>query len=216
MTFVALGFIGDSAQALTFQTFSSRTDWERAVGGFTTEDFNSFSSGQTSFRNTTVNLTDFSIQATTNGNNFLNYIGTPRFTEYNIDDTPVINGLTEADTPIFFDVKFSSQIVAFGFDYKNIGATDPETAQITIEGQSFVPDTSQGFLGVIATDGSFTNIRFSSYDSDTDKAIGNGFGLDNFSYASASPTAVPEPSTILATGLVMGIGTFFKKKKSQQ
>jgi len=176
--------VSSSAHALSFTTFVDETAFRSAAGTLSTETFNSFTV-DTSFRNGTVNLTDFSLTGIGNITN--NIIDVPPlvFPVVNIDGTQLVLRVTCGSTG--FNVTFNAPITAFGATFNSTSDDGLTRLQVGADTFGNITSITQGnteFYGFIA-DGNFTTLTFNSPNAGLD-----GFGADNFLYTSAA-TPVP-------------------------
>jgi hypothetical protein len=108
---------------------------------------------------------------------------------------------------------FDSTISALGFNWRN---TDPhygDNIELLVDGQSFVFGhyASEGFFGIVATDGVFSEVGLS----DTTGGSGALYRayIDNIRYSSGVAT-VPEPATAwLIVSALLGAGVIVRRKK---
>lgn len=175
-------------------TYTTRGDFDAAVGSTTLETFNSF----TEITNVPVpgglDVGPFTIQRT---ESFPAYLNPAPSSPFDIDGTTTFqtNTFLGHDLTIVFD----APITAFGADFAAFN-DDILRTRILVDGEAVNPPSTTGnavrFFG-FQLDASFSTLTFEGIESD-------GFAMDNVSFASSAP--VPEPSSLFllamgATGL---------------
>jgi hypothetical protein len=209
---VALASVGQ-AEAITFNTFSSRASWIGSGVTVTgTENFNSI-----------LTDADLLIASLPSGVTLAQRGGfslTPRVdvSPFNnaaagINGTPILSARGIQNTGII-TVTFPSAVSAVGFDWENFDSQGDDF-RIRV-GTDVVFDNAsnwfdKGFLGIVSTNGTFTSLEIRKNPASLDP---NGFGVfnafDNFEFGTATP--VPFEFNP-AFGLIAFSTAFIIKKK---
>jgi hypothetical protein len=176
---VALLVASSQVSALTYNQYTDRTDWQNAVGGAVTEDFEAeplggFSDSRvfTYFTATNTNdaVLDTSVDsgagpANVNGSNYL----------YFYSNCNATDGM---------ELTFDTPVSAIAFDWRNIdGSGDVAQMVVEIDGETFLfgpPGT--GFFGIEATDGTFQTVEIQDTPGQGGCVL-EGLGLDDVSIA---------------------------------
>ena len=176
--------------AAIITTYTTRADFDLAVGPTTLEDLNALPLG-TSFVGFPLDLGAFSLLRTVLGEpGQIQIAGLP----FNIDGSRYGFVVTQAALDMVFT--FDSPISAFGLD---VVAWNDGFIRTTVEADgTSVPVTSQvgqgsRFFG-FSSDTAFTQVRFIG-------GTGDSWGFDNITFAS---TEIPEPATL--TLFAVGLG----------
>ncbi|NES04638.1 MAG: PEP-CTERM sorting domain-containing protein [Okeania sp. SIO2F4] len=188
------------AEAANFTTFTDRADWEAAVGSFSEEDFNDFTT-EVSFEQSSLDVGDFTLVGLGSRSFGRNFIDVPpaQFSVFNIDGTPNVNALAFFSDATRLD--FDSPITAFGADFAAISNGFFTTEFVIGSDAIDIPDTPLGFFGFVS-DMSFSEILF--------QGTGDGFSFDNVVYGQVS---TPEPASILGLLAFGAIGGSMLKRK---
>lgn len=197
-------------------TFTDRAAWEAAVGTFSEQTFDSFSSDQSFNNGATVDVGAFSLTG------FGDAAGQPPGVFNFIDATPFdsslpsINRTTDLAVrvvdenfvfppfppgPVGFDIVFDLSQRAWGADFGPIGSS----LRVNADGTEIGLGSEAGFFGFVDTAGSFTTIRI-----DTPPDFGGAQStMDNFVYA------VPEPAapTLLALGAAAVLAQWRRRRQ---
>lgn len=190
--------------------FSDRSAWEAAVQSFLTEDFNS----TTPFRlanntTTTVGILDIATVVPSGSTGFTRVSeGNPASLK-DIDGTNFLNVQLDGTPQSSMAFEFSAPTFAWGVDYSFTGFGDAAEVAFGDFTADFGGKNESGFIGFIS-DTAFTNVNF------RDPSISFAtVGLDNVSFSQINPTEsqnIPEPSTMLSSLVVLGIGSLMKRK----
>ncbi len=224
---VLLSCVSNFANALTFQTYNGRASWLVIISGTTAkEDFNSFTTDM-SFGDRSDPLTAGSLILSSNasGNQVVGEVlidvKAYEFTgATGIDNTPLLN-LNGLDFGEKLTTKLPGLFSAFGFDFENYDF-EGDAASIIISGQTVGTITptegAKGFFGVVATDGSFDQVIFTSGSAFGDRQVDGTFNaIDNIEYGNVAPpdiAPVPEPSALLGLAL-FGVTATLRKRKER-
>ncbi len=197
------------AEALTFTTFTDRSEFEAAVGAslLTTEDFNRFESDYNFTRRSFTNG-----DLTITGNGSRSFIDAPAFrnADKNVDGTTM--AVVSANSEISSSLSFSTAIRSFGADFADFSEGQHDTRFKFSDGTTLAPiltgANGSGFFGFIA-DSQISSFGFEAF------GINDGLGIDNIAYSASAgnATAVPTPAPLLGV-IGMGIAAVRKRKQA--
>jgi len=189
-------------------TYTNFADWLAAVGGYSTESFNSFVADE-SIRNVSVAVTGMTISGTfgANGTNTQKIDAAPfQFApdSYALDGSSYLLGDLDGPTQ-FIRFDLATPVAAWSIETSGIGDGRPTTISIF--------DGSNNLLGSLLTSSTLvqekqfygfalTGGQAAKYVTITNPGNTNdAFGIDNVRFATT--TTVPEPSTValMAAGL---------------
>lgn len=209
---LAMAFIVQPrAEALSFTTFTDRSEFESVVGAgsLLRQDFNGFTS-DINLREGSLTIGDFTLA----GNGNRTYIDTPNFRQPDkvVDGTTVATVYaTESSSS---SLSFFDGIGSFGADFADF-SENRDTRFKFSDGTTLSPilDASgSGFFGFIA-DSQISSFGFQAF------GINDGIGIDNIAYSAftlegdGEPTAVPTPAPLLGV-IGMGIAAIRKRKQA--
>ncbi len=203
------------ANAIIFQTFTDRTDWVNALTATPSlEDFNSFAS-DTSFGGSSITAGSLTLSSNANSSSEARIDVIPYGSSATgIDGTPMLRA-SGLDTGENITVGLPSAFSGFGFDYENHdGGSDALIVSIDSENVITLPGSSgtKGFVGIIATDGSFSDVVFQGGGSNG--GIFNA--IDNVEWGNAASTPVPFEASptlgLLAVGGIFGVNYLRKRR----
>ena len=203
--------VSTPAYALDFTTFTDRGLWEAELSSTTLENFNSVPS-DVQFGGSSTTVNSLTLRSNATNASYAN-IDTPVLSSFaNVDGTSYFRsfGLT-ANTSIFVDLP--SEFSGFGFDYNNVD-TQGDALSVFISNQFVVSlptsNGATGFIGIVATDGSFDEVEFRSTINVTHNSI------DNVEWGNVSSTPVPfEVSPTLGLLTVGGIWVLSRLRKKR-
>ena len=190
--------------------FSDRSAWEAAVQSFLTEDFNDI----TPFKldnntTTTVGLLDIATVVPDGANGFTRVSEGNPASPKDTDGTNFLNLQLDGTPKGSVAFEFSEPTFAWGVDYSFTGFGDAAEVAFGDFTANFGGRNESGFIGFIS-DTAFTNVNFQ------DPNISfTAVGLDNVSFSQINPNEsqnIPEPSTMLGSLMVLGIGSLIKRK----
>lgn len=198
------------ANAIIFETFTDRTDWVNALTATPSlEDFNSFGS-DTNFGGSSITAGSLTLSSNANST----FEARIDFGSARLDNTTVLNSVG-LDSGENITVGLPSAFSGFGFDYENHdGTNDALIVSIDSENVITLPGSSgtKGFVGIIATDGSFSDVVFQGGGSNG--GIFNA--IDNVEWGNAASTPVPFEASptlgLLAVGGIFGVNYLRKRR----
>lgn len=179
-------------------TYTSRSDFDAAVGATSSEDFNSPTIAG-SFADTTLDLGFFSLLRTggTGGISQITSGGT-----LSIDGTKYATVFTGLGRDLI--ITFDSAISAFGIDTNNFNDNQQRTL-VEAGGESVdvpIGDGGIGFSG-FSSDTAFTEVRFIGI-----AGVNDGWAFDNLAYAVADDGTVPEPASLAVWSGIAAFAVF--------
>lgn len=188
------------ANAATFTTYSTRTDFDAAVGPTVVEDLNSIAIG-TSFSNVALDVGDFSLLRTNIG--FAGSIETEPFGSAFYIDGSRLGFVTTVNDLHDMVFNFDAPIMAFGLDTRALNDpfnVDPFLLRTIVQADGMNVPTSTfdptivQFFGFIS-DTAFTEIRFNAESADS-------WSFDNIAYSSSiAPVPLPAAAWLMLTAL---------------
>jgi hypothetical protein len=201
-----LTFLATSAIAVP-TTYTDRTTFEAAAGGFTVETFDSFAA-DTPFHTVPVDVGAFTISMTGSPSTSYNFIdlAPPDTAETDVNGTTNMRVFTNTNPEGSDDLVFTfdQPIVAFGADFRSINDSIVRT-QILVGADTIA-------LPIAGASGLFSFFGFTSatpFDTIIFQGLANDvYGIDNLTYSS-----VPEPGILAMLGLgLAGLG-FARRRK---
>lgn len=195
----------------------AHTQFFSYLDGVGTEDFESFTVGQTALPATPL-VVDFGDagQATITGSDTSAIQNSVALGRFPVSGTKYFD--TNASASGTFTISFNEDIAAFGFYGTDVGDLQGQITVTTAGNSSMsyniphtiaAPDGSAIYWAIINTDNPFASITFKNTAS-----VGDWFGFDDFSIGTVSQvrdTPVPLPSSILF--LLSGILFLTRRKK---
>ena len=217
-------FAFTTVNAATVNTFTNRTSWEVAVGGFQTETFNDRPLRRPIPNNTVFDLGLFNLFYTNSGG--LDEFGNGIFSGGSINGTQEVGlsfDFTGNGTTTLMGLRFDEPISAFGATWN--GITPSQSLTINVIGETITihsllgPASLQGFNNPTG-DGGFmgftSDTTFSSFIFTADGRLINGdenFQFDDVVLSSTNPVPIPSSLPLFATGLTSLIGWRWWSKK---
>ncbi len=204
-----LMLFGSTAQAGSLQVFTDPEAWFLAVSDYevVVEEFD-LPTGPLEVGENRVGMIDITITGTeggipsiAGGDNVSNIDGSSFF----------FNDVGDTNGNLYSDFSFDSMIVGFGSWFTSTLTGNLATIDIGGESVNFSDHLSgigDGFLGILS-DMAFSQFRFAA---ETNSDFGEAFGVDNFNFAKAGSSEVPEPTTVALLGLGL-VGVAFRRRK---
>ena len=194
--------------------FSDRASFQANTTDNALEDFNSFTS-DTDFAFTDLTTANGLLLSSDGGASVFGeqaLIDLPTYVAggRGVDGTAMMNS-RGLDAGQSITVTLPGTFSAIGFDFDNYDR-ELEGLNLVIDGNTLatIPSTTAvGFLGIVDTMGSFSQVQFVSA-STQDPSQGVFNGIDNIEWGNS---AVPEPSSIALLGVAAAVTGFRRKRR---
>jgi len=200
--------LGSTAQAGSLQVFTDPEAWFAAVSDYEVmvEEFD-LPAGPLVVGENRVGMIDITINGTEGGFPSIEAGGNP----LNIDGSSFFfNDVGDTNGNLYTDFSFDSMIVGFGSFFTSTLTGNLAVIEVggnTVNFSDHLSGSGDGFLGILS-DMAFSQFRFAA---ESNSNLGEAFGVDNFNFAKAGSSEVPEPGTVLL--LALGFGGVMLRKK---